>query len=267
VADRVDPALERGLRRAAALLAAALLAGAARGETPVTAFPPADSPGEWTALLSKYTDARGLVAWGRWKADASDRRRLAGYLAGLGEPGGSPSADAKLALLFNAYNAFIAETVLDRYPVDSIRSIPGAFTAETHRFGGRLCSLDEIEHTAVALGGYRAHAAMVCASRSCPPLDGRAWEAADLSARLDARMRAWMARPDLWTFEPEENTVRAPRYLDWYRADFERAGVARVLAQYAPAPYRAWLARGTFRIAYLDYDWGLNDQAPRRAGE
>jgi hypothetical protein len=212
-------------------------------------------------------DERGLVAYAAWKGDAADRKRLAAVLAELGDAGTAPSDDAKLASLFNAYNAFIVETVLDRYPVDSIRSIPGAFTARTHRFGGRLCSLDEIEHTAVALAGYRAHAAMVCASRSCPPLDRRAFEAAGLSARLDERMRVWLARPDLWQFDPASNLVRAPRYLDWYRRDFERAGVPRVLSEYAPSRYREWLSRGGFRLEFLDYDWTLNDRKARGGRE
>jgi hypothetical protein len=260
--------VERGLRSVLAVLgAAALFASLAAAETPVVAFPRTSSPEDWTALLAKYVDERGLVAYARWKNDAGDRRRLAAVLAAARDAGPEPSPDAKLALLINSYNAFIVETILERYPVDSIRSIPGAFTAETHPFGGRLCSLDEIEHAAVALGGYRAHAAMVCASRSCPPLGRRAFTPDGLSARLDERMRAWLSRNDLWQFDPAKNLVRAPRYLDWYRADFERAGVARVLAAYAPAEFGPWLARGGFRVEYLGYDWALNDRTAGSGGE
>jgi len=268
--------VERGLKGsfaafsgalAAGLATAALAAASAGAETPIVSFPGVSSSGEWTALLQKYVDERGLVAYARWKTDAADRRRLAAVLAAVRDAGPEPSPDQKLASLFNAYNAFIVETILDRYPVDSIRSIPEAFTAKTHPFGGRLCSLDEIEHAAVALGGYRAHAAMVCASRSCPPLDRRAFAADGLSARLDERMRAWLSRPDLWQFDPSKNVVRAARYLDWYRVDFDRAGIARVLSTYAPPEYRAWLARGGFRIDYLDYDWSLNDRTAGRGRE
>ena len=255
------------MRRAAPviafLLSAALRPPAAGAENPVATFPPTFPAAAWTALLGKYVDARGLVAYARWKGDPADRRRLDAIAAALGESGGTLDPDARVAALVDAYNVFIVQTIVERYPVDSIRSIPRAFTARTHRFGGVPHSLDEIEHAAIALAGYRAHSGMVCASRSCPPLDRRAWSGADLPARLDERMRAWMARPDLWSFDPERKTVRAPKYLDWYRADFERAGIASVLAAYAPAAVRAWLARGDFRLAYLDYDWGLNDQAPR----
>ena len=258
--------MKRGRAAALVLFGAAALGRTSSAENPVTTFPPPPDSADWSALLSKYVDGRGRVDYARWKGDAADRRRLAAYLARLAPPApSSPGDDANVATLVNAYNAFIVETVLERYPVEGVRSIPGAFTAVTHAVGDTLHSLDEIEHTAVRLGGYRVHAALVCASRSCPPLDRRAFSGRDLSAREDERMRAWMARADLYRFEPERNTVFVPRYFDWYRADFEKAGVARVLATYAPERYRAWLAGGSFRLAFLDYDWGLNDRD--RAGE
>lgn len=246
-------------------LAAVLLSAAVgRAETAVTTFPPALDSSAWTSLLQKYVDERGLVAYARWKEDAADRKRLSDYVAAFARPGGEPGDAARVALLINAYNAFMIETILDHYPVDSIRSIRGGFTAEAHAFGGRDYSLDEIEHTAVRLGGYLVHATMVCASRSCPPLDRRAFEAAGLVAHESERMRAWMARPDLYRFEPERNLARLPRYFDWYRSDFEKAGVPGVLARFAPPQYRDWLLAGKFQIEYLPYDWSLNDLQPAR---
>jgi hypothetical protein len=251
------------LRRGAALPGALVLAvsGALGAEKPVTTYPAALDSAPWGALLAKYVDAEGLVFYARWKADAGDRRRLAAYLAQLAPGSSAALADSdKVAILINAYNAFIIADVLGRYPVDGIRSIPGAFTAESHAIGGARYSLDEIEHTAVRLGGYRVHAALVCASRSCPPLDRRPYAAADLAAHEEERMRAWMARSDLYRFEPAKNTVFLPKYFDWYRADFDAAGVARVLSAYAPERYREWLTHGAFRIELLDYDWRLNDR-------
>jgi len=69
-----------------------------------------------------------------------------------------------------------------------------------------------------------------------------------------------MSRSDLYGFDPERNLARLPMYFVWYRADFESAGVPRVLSAYAPARYRDWLARGAFRTEYLAYDWALNQR-------
>ncbi len=232
-------------------------------EKPVRSFPAPFDSSAWTRLLERHVDERGLVSYASWKQNAADSRALDAYLAKFDAPGGNPSADEKIALLANAYNAFIVRTILEHYPVAGIRSIPGAFTAESHGIGGEKYSLDEIEHTAVALGGYRIHAILVCASKSCPPLDRRAYAAEGLSAREDDRLRAWMSRPDLYRFEPEKNLAKLPMYFDWYRADFENPGVAKVLSASAPFRYREWLARGGFRIEYLDYDWTLNEASSR----
>jgi hypothetical protein len=250
----------RSATRPAALVSFLLTATVVCAEKTVSTFPLPFDASEWTSMLGKYVDARGLVAYGRWKSDATDRKRLSAFLAKFGRLGGaSLEPDQKIAILVNAYNAFIIETVLDRYPVESIRAIPSAFTREDHAIGGGSYSLDAIEHTAVKLGGFRVHATMVCASRSCPPLVRRAYEASDLSAREDERMRAWMARGDLYRFEPAKNTVYAPKYFDWYKSDFEKAGIPTVLSTYAPERYRGWLALRRFKIEFLEYDWGLND--------
>src|SRR5690242_15453140 len=127
-------------------------------ESPVTAFPDSFDSSDWTRLLERYVDERGLVSYSRWKGSAEDSKRLDAYLARFGRAGKEPSADEKVALLVNAYNASIVRAVLNHYPVDSVRSIPGIFTSESRGFGGRNVSLDRIEHTAVALGGYRVHA-------------------------------------------------------------------------------------------------------------
>ena len=64
-----------------------------------------------------------------------------------------------------------------------------ASTAGT--IGGRDVSLDDIEHGIVRpLGDPRAHAAVICASLSCPPLRREPWDAARLSAQLDDSLAA-----------------------------------------------------------------------------
>ena len=270
MAHRADPVLERRLRQAAAwALAAAIGVGRAAASEPALAtFPGPAEDARWTALLQRYVDSRGLVAYARWKANAGDLRALHDYVAAFSAPAARPPSDAeKIARLADAYDATIVERVLDAYPLDGIRSIPNVFTERTHRIGGTACSLDAIERAAVRLGGYRVHAALVCAARSCPPLDRRAWTADDLRAHEEERMRTWFSRDDLFRFDPAGGVAYLSRYFDWYRADFERDGIGAVLAAYAPERFRAWLSGGRFRIEYLEYDWRLNDQSPPGGAE
>jgi hypothetical protein len=67
--------------------------------------------------------------------------------------------------------AVIIRWILANYPTESIMGLKDSFGAKRHDIGGSKASLDNIEHgTLRPLLGYRAHAVLVCADRSCPPL-------------------------------------------------------------------------------------------------
>jgi Protein of unknown function, DUF547 len=219
----------------------------------------------WTRLLKKYVNGRGEVAYGAWKNAAADREALTRYLEQFAA-GAAPAAKGaeKIASLVNAYNAFTIDWVLRNYPTASIRSLPRSFTAARNRFGGREVSLDDIEHeTLRPLAGYRVHAVLSCASRSCPPLAAEALEPARIEAQMDARMAAWLDREDLNRFLPDRGRVEISQVFRWYAEDFQKAGGLRqVLARHAPERYRDFLSKGGYSIDYLPYDWGLNDQGP-----
>ncbi|MDQ3625077.1 MAG: hypothetical protein M3463_21795 [Verrucomicrobiota bacterium] len=66
-----------------------------------------------------------------------------------------------------------------------------------------------------------------------------------------------MAREDLNRFEP----VQVSKVFKWFEKNFEKAGgVKPVLARYAPERHRAFAQSGGYRVRYLSYRWGLNDQ-------
>lgn len=249
---------------ALAVALAAALAPLARAEAgrPVRVEVPAGiDHSSWDGLLRKYVDERGLVDYAAWKDSAGDRAALATYLARFapaGEPAGGPE---RAASLINAYNAFTVAWMLEHYPIASIRSTSKPFDGRRHALGGSLVSLDDIEHGSLRPEfGFRIHAAISCASRSCPPLAASAWDAASLDGRLDAAMRTWLAREDLNRFEPARRRAEISAVFRWSREDFEKAGgVKSVLARFGPEAFRAFLS-GDYAIAYLPYDWGLNDQ-------
>ena len=126
----------------------------------------------WHRLLQKYVDEHGLVDYAAWKASAADREALASYLAQLA-PAAEPMArgDERAATLINAYNALAISWMLGLYPIASIRKTSHPFDERRHEVGGRKVSLDDIEHGTLRPElGFRIHAAISCASRSCPPL-------------------------------------------------------------------------------------------------
>ena len=257
---------------AASALALGVLAGPAAeagspGDPPVPVRAGLDHS-VWTRLLEKYTD-RGLVDYAAWKRSPEDLRALSSYLARIALPATPPARDGDLeASLVNAYNAATVDWILRNYPTQSIQSLPGSFTSRRLRMGGQAVSLDDIEHgTLRPLLGFRVHAALSCASRSCPPLARHAYTPETLDRDLDRRMRLWLGRPDMNRFDPASKKALISQIFRWYAADFEKVGgVRRVLARYAPDPYIPFLTAGDFTIEYLPYDWGLNDQGAEGRG-
>src|SRR5262249_50767865 len=143
----------------------------------------------WDALLQKYVDDQGLVAYRRWKETPADLAALDRYLARLGAADVGAPADqaAQIAYWINAYNALTIKGILREYPTSSIRN----HTAPVGGYNlwrdllmeidGRKYCLDDIEHATLRpLGEPRIHFALVCAAKGCPPLWNRAWTVSNL---------------------------------------------------------------------------------------
>ena len=235
----------------------------AKEEPKSVAIPAGIKHSAWDSLLQKYVDGQGLVAYGKWKSDKADLKVLDDYLGQFAPKAATPAqGDERVASAINAYNAFAIRWILENYPTDSIQSLPDSFARKAHEVGGEKVSLDDIEHgTVEKVIGWRAHAALVCCARSCPPLQRFAYKDTKLNEQIDTAYRAWLSRPDLDKFEPNEKKVEISSIFKWYAADFTGDGeVKKVLARYAPADKQDFLKGGDYQIAYLPYHWGLNDQ-------
>ncbi len=220
----------------------------------------------WDALLKKYVNERGLVAYEKWKASDVDRKALDTYLAQFAAKPATPAVGDDLAASgINAYNAFAVQTILANYPVESIWNISGAFSQRSHTVGGAKVALDDIENGTLRPAiGYRAHAALVCCARSCPPLQRTAYTAAGLNGQIDAAYSTWLGRQDLNQYDPAKNAVEISSIFKWFKEDFEKAGgVPKILTEHGPSTMRSFLAKGGYKIDYQAYRWGLNDQGKR----
>ena len=137
-------------------------------------------PAPFDAVLAERARGGGFDYRG---ADGQDKKRLAAYLSNLGDANPKEMAPEER-------KAFCDQRVQrdgdrDRagpYPVKSIRDIDGAFDGIRRRIGGEPLTLDEIENRLRETRDARIHFAIVCASKSCPPLATRAYRRAGLSA-------------------------------------------------------------------------------------
>lgn len=145
----------------------------------------------------------------------------------------------------------------------------------------------------------RIHFVLVCASLGCPLLDNRAFGANDVERRLDEAVVNYIYRDRKVHIDRERRVVRLARIFEWFAEDFqlqpdtlplfakvpravgyvkhseltgqeqrtgtklfpkEVAGPLSWLYRYASEEDKAFLASGDYRVVFLYYDWGLNEQ-------
>jgi hypothetical protein len=219
----------------------------------------------WDELLREFVDERGMVDYGRWHQSAEHREKLSRYVAQFApEPEEPAVGDDKIAALINAYNAFTIDFILQNYPTESIMLLTNPWEGERHLLGGQKVSVDTVEHAMLRpIIGWEVHSVVVCAARSCPPLLNRAFLPETWRDQMEERYRAWFAREDLNAFDTDRfrRTVRISRIFQWYSDDYTgEHSVPEILRRFGP-PEHADFLQGNFRIAYLPYHWGLNDQS------
>ena len=231
------------------------------------------SHGEWTALLRKHVVLAEGAKSSRlsYGAIALERSALQKYLAGLsavtdGQFNGW-SRDQQMAFLINAYNAFMVEKVLARYP--DLRSIWdfGRFFGNPFRdrffsLLGSRTSLDGIEHGMLRkrYRDPRVHYAVNCASVSCPMLREEAYVAERLHEQLEEQARRFLS--DRSRNRARGGRLEVSKIFEWFREDFEPLDgyLARYAAFLADNPgEQEKIAARALPVSFLDYDWALND--------
>ncbi len=218
-------------------------------------------------ILSEFTrETRDLAAV---RVDYAGLRRssawplLVASLRNTGPPQtGGPS---ELAFWINAYNVLAIDLVVREAPEQSLRDLGTwlrpVWKREAGWIGGRAYTLHKIEHKILrSRGDPRIHAAIVCASLSCPPLRRTAFREAALDRQLDEQVRDWLSLPDKGA-RVDADTLWLSRIFDWFEEDFGgRRGVLAFTRRYwNPGTMRELEALGPDpRIRYMRYDWSLN---------
>lgn len=250
------------------------------GQSPVQTTsaprPEALSTGEpdysgWNRLLAKYYDPARGMDYARLKAnDGATLQQLRQSLGGVAVSSLTPKQ--QLAYWINLYNVNVVSTVVEHYPVKSIRDIStdpiirlNVFKKETVPFGNGTISLETIENDRIRNGYHdpRIHFAINCAALSCPPIRPEAYTGARVDAQLDDQARKFLAGPGVRIESRDGRTiVHTTKIMDWFGDDFNKWGGGKIsfLRRYLP-PEKARLLPQTsdVKIEYDNYDWSLND--------
>ncbi len=260
------------------------------GEAPTDVEPAAvagELKREMNLLQGVFFDsAAGRVAYEQmhdseeFKALIKVSRRLQGM-----EPAALASREERLAFWLNVYNVLVIHGVVALDIGDSVQEVPRFFRRVRYRIGAHDYSADDIEH-GILRGNRRLphslfrpfgkndprlafvveplepriHFALVCAARSCPPIE--VYQADKLDAQLDLAAATFL-NAGAAHLDREKKTVRLSEIFRWYADDFgatpaERLRfVAGFLYQDTDKKYLTEHA-GELTIDYIDYDWRLN---------
>jgi uncharacterized membrane protein YdjX (TVP38/TMEM64 family) len=223
--------------------------------------------GAWDRLLAAGTKD-GLVDYPYFQEHAGE---LDAYLDHLAEADAADLRPHHLkALLINAYNALTIRSILGDPEVTSIRQIDGVWSTVRHRVLRHELTLDEIEHNLLRpfFRDPRIHFAVNCASISCAPLPGWAFDGDALDAQLEERTRLFLSDPE--NARLEGGHLVLTRYFDWYGEDFVAEGwapraesIPLFVAGYGgPEIAAAVDSAGITEVRFSDYDWSLNALRP-----
>ncbi|RME26671.1 MAG: DUF547 domain-containing protein, partial [Candidatus Zixiibacteriota bacterium] len=206
----------------------------------------------FTEILHDYVHD-GHVRYERLCRDS----RLPVYLGQLRktEPDSLSGRREELAFWLNAYNAFTLKLICDNYPLNSINELHfgGLYigtllkkTAWDRKFitiGARTLSLNDIEHKIIRaqFGDPRVHFALVCASKSCPPLREEAYEGYLLPEQLDDQGMRFFAQKEKNRFDIADHRAIISPILKWYHKDFggNREAVLTYISRFLPDSLRA----------------------------
>ncbi len=219
----------------------------------------------WDNLLEKHVDDEGFV---NYMGFVQDSLLLNQYLEtlSLNPPSTNKwTRQEQMAFWINAYNAFTVKLVADNYPVQSIKDIgpmiriPFVSTVWDIKFirvGREKLNLNNIEHSKLrkAFGDPRIHAAVVCASYSCPRLLNAAYTADHLDAQLDMMMRDFLA--DERKNRLSTSKLQLSKIFSWYNRDFVQEDINTIqqyVSQYTDVPIDP-----DAEIEWLEYNWSLN---------
>lgn len=217
-------------------------------------------------LLAAHVDTDGFVDY---PAISSDTTELDAYIAELAEaPFDDLGRDERLALLINAYNAFTLRLILDHYPIDSIKEIPGDQRWDDVRWSlaGGTYSLNQLEHELVRANFRepRIHFALVCAAVGCPPLRSEAYSGERLEEQLEAQARFTHESERWLRYRAGADTIELTSLYEWYGGDFEQVAgsVLAYVGRYDDDLSSDLAAGHEPEVRFLDYDWSLNRQEP-----
>jgi Protein of unknown function, DUF547 len=228
----------------------------------------------YTSLLQQYVHS-GKVQYSKLCKDP----RLEKYISILKSTNPEDFKDSKerLAFWINAYNAYTLKVICDHYPIKSINDLHSGGLVVGSIFkttiwdkdfvyiNHKAMTLNEIEHKIIrpVFKDPRAHFALVCASKSCPPLRAEAFGGSKLDSQLNDQARIFLSDFYRNRFDVKERKAYLCKIFDWYGKDFGKSKqeILLYVTPFLPTEIAQAIRSSPeeWDVEFLDYDWTLNE--------
>ncbi|MFC2091507.1 DUF547 domain-containing protein [Elusimicrobiota bacterium] len=186
----------------------------------------------------------------------------------------------RIAFWINIYNALTLKTVVDNYPLKSIKDIGSVFKSVWDKLEftviGKEMTLNHIEHGILRkdFNEPSIHMAINCASKSCPTLLGVPYSGRELDVQFDLQSRKFLSNTGNFNVDRNKNIVYLSSIFKWFGGDFvkkyspqkiikdldeKQSAVINFIVLHTGADDEEYLLAGGYKIKYLYYNWSLND--------
>ncbi|NKB62899.1 MAG: DUF547 domain-containing protein [Gammaproteobacteria bacterium] len=230
----------------------------------------------WTKTLSLFVDQNGRIDYQGLLLDRNDFDQYINALETIGpvtRPDLFPTKNSQLAYYINAYNALVFNGVLSRGPETSsvwsgLISGLNFFVRMDVKIDGRITNLKKLEDRIIRkkFKDPRIHAALNCASNSCPRLPQAAFLPEKLDQQLNQAMTEFVASDANVLVDEKNHRVFISKIFDWFEEDFidfekdngnQTPSLIDYINRFLPANSQI---ESHFKIDFLKYDKGINSQ-------
>jgi len=181
----------------------------------------------WDQLLLLNVSDSGKV---NYKGFIRDKFLFDKYFTSLSSnyPSDSSEDTEKLAYWVNLYNAIVMKMIIDHYPVNSVSDIKNPWKKK-----------------AITINN--------CAATSSPKLWNRAYTKRNITRALEEKTIEYINDPTKNRITNDK--VSLSKVFEWYEKDFEKGDIKSYINKYAKTKINK-----KAKIAYLEYDWSLNEK-------
>jgi len=229
---------------------------------------------DWNSVLSEYVNAQGYVDYQGLKSNSATFDRYIQRIESVSpasNPELFPSKADELAYYMNAYNALVFKGVIARGPEEKsvwrgLVSGYNFFVKMKITVGGKRTNLKKLEDDIIRAKYLdpRIHAAINCASISCPRLPQEAFVAATLEQQLDDAMREFVNSDLHVKLDQTRRTAKVSKIFKWFKEDFinyeKSNGNLQPSLMHYINQYREMKIPADFKIGFLDYNKNINKQ-------